>query len=111
MTRAEQPQQPGDGWPDFLIVEQAAAILRIGRTAAYALAGRYIATDGKEGMPAIRVGKQLRVPRTALERWLGGPLTPPVIRPALTPVALARSSERRSYRASRSGQSSLPFGA
>ena len=111
MTRAEQPQQPGDGWPDFLTVEQAAEILRIGRTAAYALVGRYFATDGEEGMPAIRVGKQLRVPRTALERWLGGPLTPPVTAPALTPVPLARSSQRGSRRAPRSGQSSLPFGA
>ena len=111
MTRAEQPQQPGDGWPDFLTVEQAAEILRIGRTAAYALVGRYFATDGREGMPAIRIGKQLRVPRAALERWLGGPLTPPARPAVLAPVASTRSSRARTQRAPRSVQSSLPFGA
>jgi excisionase family DNA binding protein len=66
-----------DGWPDFLTVEQAAVVLRIGRTAAYELARRYLDTDGAEGLPVIRIGKQLRVPRPQLERWHGGPLTPP----------------------------------
>ena len=110
MTTAAQ-QASGAGWPDFLTIEQAATILRIGRAAAYALAHRYLATDGAEGLPVIRIGKQLRVPRIALERWLGGPLTPPVSPPALAPVALARSSRARARRASRSVQSSLPFGA
>ena len=97
--------------PDFLTIEQAAAILRIGRTAAYALARRYVATDGAEGLPVIRIGRQLRVPRAQLERWHGGPLTPPAAAPALTAVAPPRSSQRRSRRAQRSVQSSLPFSA
>ena len=47
MTAATSVQ--GEGWPDFLTVEQAAAIVRIGRTKAYELARRYVATDGSTG--------------------------------------------------------------
>jgi hypothetical protein len=63
--------------PDFLTIEEAAAILRIGRTTAYALACRFEATGGAEGLPVRRNGKQLRVPRYALEAMLGGPITWP----------------------------------
>ena len=52
-----------DRAPDFLTVEEAAAVLRIGRSKAYELAREYLATDGASGMPVIRLGKQLRVPR------------------------------------------------
>jgi excisionase family DNA binding protein len=63
--------------PDFLTVEEAAEILRIGRTAAYEQTRRYEETGGEAGIPVIRVGRLMRVPRMALERWLGGPLTRP----------------------------------
>jgi hypothetical protein len=36
--------------PDFLTVEEAACVMRIGRTAAYQLARHYLATGGKEGL-------------------------------------------------------------
>ena len=92
MTRAQQStQQRGAGWPDFLTVEQAAEILRIGRTVAYELARRYLATDGAEGLPVIRIGKQLRVPRAHLERWYGAPLTPPMPLSSATSVVPAGS--------------------
>lgn len=69
--------------PDFLTVEEAACVMRIGRTAAYQLARHYLATGGKEGLPCVRYGKQLRVPRRKLEEHIGGPLTWPVdARPA-----------------------------
>jgi hypothetical protein len=61
--------------PDFLTVEEAAEILRIGRTLAYQQAARYEATGGAEGLPVIRIGRLLRVPRAPLEAWGGGPLT------------------------------------
>lgn len=60
--------------PDFITVEQAAEIIGIGRTCAYQLARR--AADFGEGtFPAVRFGKQLRVPRRKLEDLTGGPIT------------------------------------
>ncbi len=64
--------------PDFITVEQAAEIIGIGRTCAYQLARR--AADFGEGtFPAIRFGKQLRVPRRKLEDLTGGPITVPTV--------------------------------
>jgi excisionase family DNA binding protein len=60
--------------PDFFTVEEAAQILRIGRTAAYALARQWRVTDGHEGLPVVAFGRLLRVPRAALESFAGGPL-------------------------------------
>lgn len=54
--------------PDFLTVEEAAGVLRIGRTSAYLLCQRWRFSGGETGLPVIRVGRQLRVPRAALER-------------------------------------------
>jgi hypothetical protein len=64
--------------PDLLTVTEAAAVLRIGRTASYELARRDLATGGGEGLGVVRVGGQLRVPRAALERLVGGPLSWPL---------------------------------
>ena len=46
----------------LLTVEEAARMLRIGRSLAYQLANRYERTGGLEGMPVIRIGGCLRVP-------------------------------------------------
>lgn len=56
--------------PDVLTIEEAATLLRIGRTSAYALARRWRATGGREGLPNIELGRQLRVPGVALRRLL-----------------------------------------
>ncbi|MFW6034205.1 MAG: helix-turn-helix domain-containing protein [bacterium] len=61
--------------PDFLTVTEAARLLRIGRTSAYLLAQQWCDTGGREGLPVVRVGRQLRVPRHELERLAGGVLT------------------------------------
>jgi hypothetical protein len=61
--------------PDFLTVEEAARVLRIGRTAAYALARVWRETSGREGLPVVPVGRLLRVPRAALEAMAGGAIT------------------------------------
>ncbi len=57
-----------DELPDFLTVEEAAAVLRIGRTSAYLLCQRWRYSDGEVGLPVVRVGRQLRIPRAALVR-------------------------------------------
>lgn len=49
--------------PDVLTVEEAGELLRIGRTAAYEACRR-------GDLPAVRIGRSLRVPRHALERLL-----------------------------------------
>jgi hypothetical protein len=49
-----------------LTVEEAAGVLRIGRSLAYQLAREYDATGGVSGLPVIRLGGCLRVPRWAL---------------------------------------------
>ncbi len=61
--------------PPFFTVEEAAEIVRIGRTLAYQLAARFQATNGAEGLPVLRIGRLLRVPRAALETWAGAELT------------------------------------
>ena len=105
-----------DRAPDFLTVEEAAVVLRIGRSKAYELAREYLATDGASGMPVIRLGKQLRVPRALLERWTGSPITWPIANdrtPAALPVVSIASTTRRSRpdrrNASTSQQTSIPF--
>jgi hypothetical protein len=78
--------------PDFLTIEEAAAILRIGRTAAYALGREYLATGGASGLPVMRFGRLLRVPRVRLEAMLGGPITwpPPTTSSVATAIPLSR---------------------
>ena len=74
--------------PDLFTITEAAVVLRIGRTTAYDLARRDLATGGGEGLGVIRVGGQLRVPRAALERLIGAPIETPVT-PGPGPVATA----------------------
>ena len=49
-----------------LTVEEAAQILRIGRSFAYQQARLYLATGGVAGMPVVQIGALFRVPRWAL---------------------------------------------
>jgi hypothetical protein len=51
--------------PFMLKVDEAALVLRIGRTLAYDLASRFQAGD-MTGLPVVRLGGCLRVPRWAL---------------------------------------------
>lgn len=86
------------------------------------IAREYETTAGAHGLPVVRFGKQLRVPRYRLEDWLGGPITwpiadhdtpvaSPVASPdtSITPVASAARVTRRATRPS--GQNTLPFSA
>jgi hypothetical protein len=57
--------------PLLLTVEEAGALLRVGRTKAYAMAREWRETDGRSGLPVIDLGHVLRVPRHALEEMVG----------------------------------------
>lgn len=59
-SRNEQPPPE-----PFLKVEEAAKILRISRGAAYQLGRQWLATNGQSGLPVIRLGRLLRVPRAS----------------------------------------------
>lgn len=87
-------------------------MLRIGRTAAYELARRDLATGGSEGLRVVRVGRLLRVPRAALEDLVGGPFTIPTDHPtnapALQPKRPAPATHRR-QRSTETEQATLPF--
>ena len=61
--------------PDFLTIEEAARVLRLGRTAAYEQARVWRETDGKVGLPNFMIGHAVRVPTAALEKMLGRPLS------------------------------------
>ena len=61
--------------PDFLTVEEAAQVLRIGRTAAYEQTKVYRATGGENGLPVVSIGRKLLVPRRQVELLAGGPLS------------------------------------
>lgn len=84
--------------PDLLTVTEAARVLRISRTTAYRLVRLYFATGGREGIPAVWVGGQLRVPRVELEKLIGGPVRWP---PAADAAAVIDLHGRRPATAQR----------
>ena len=57
--------------PDLITVEEAARVLRISRTTAYCMAREYRATNGRSGLPVVKVGRKLRVPREKFEEMFG----------------------------------------
>ncbi|GAC1537440.1 MAG: hypothetical protein NVS3B12_21450 [Acidimicrobiales bacterium] len=61
--------------PDFLTIEEAARVCRIGRTAAYKLARDWRRSAGTTGLPNVAFGSTYRVPTAALEAMLGRPIT------------------------------------
>lgn len=97
--------------PDFLTLEEAAAVLRVGRSTAYREANAFEASGGKTGIPVIRYGKLFRVPRCRLEEHLGGPITwPPSTAAPMTAETTRLSHPRtraRSVAPRRSTQLSL----
>jgi len=61
---------------EVLTVEEAAAVLRISRNVAYALAREWRETDGASGLPCLELGRSLRVPRSALDHLLASTKRP-----------------------------------
>ena len=62
-----------DDWSDLpllLTVEEAARLLRVGRSHAYNQVTLYFASAGTDGIPALRLGGLLRVPKHALNEFV-----------------------------------------
>ena len=62
--------------PTFLTVEQAAKVLQLGRSKAYALTVEWERTGGRAGIPFVWFGNQKRIPLDALMRWVDDKLDP-----------------------------------
>ena len=96
---ADEPGFPSDGGrqaPDFLTVDQTADVLQLGRSTTYELVGRFVKSAGADGIPAILVGGQYRIPRARLEEYAGRSITwPPP----------PRTRKLRPHRSSRKGAS------
>lgn len=90
-TTAAHSQRPR---PAVLTVEEAAELLRIGRSAAYA------AVKAGE-IPSIKVGRSLRVPRHRLDELLGIPTNES--RPAGPSGARSKTSDQTAPDAGYSG--------
>jgi hypothetical protein len=113
-----KPESHRTSPPDFLTVEEAAAILRLGRTSTYREARKFLATNGAEGLCADRFGKQIRIPRVPFEQRIGGPITWPIftddtpVAPTVASKTPAPSAKRATRRATRPpDQDTLPFSA
>jgi len=61
----------------FMKIEEAAAMLCISRSAAYEQANVYLATKGATGLPVIRLGRSIRVPRAVIEALMATGTTGP----------------------------------
>ena len=57
----------GEQLPLLLTVEEAGRLLRVGRSHAYNQVTLYFASGGTDGVPALRLGGLLRVPKHALD--------------------------------------------
>lgn len=55
--------------PAFLRVDEAAALLRVSRSKAYELVNVWLAADGEQGIPCIRLGRRILVARAPLDEW------------------------------------------
>ena len=65
--------EPIDEWaamPIVLTVEDAARVLRVSRSKAYEMTKQYTASGGTEGLPCLRLGDLLRVPKSALYEFV-----------------------------------------
>ena len=62
-----------DEWsalPLMLTVDEAARVLRIGRSKAYEMTKLYETSGGTQGLPILRLGDLLRVPKAALYEFV-----------------------------------------
>jgi hypothetical protein len=117
MERRETIEAAVAELPLMLTVEQARAVLGIGRSLAYGEVRRFLASGGREGIPAVRIGGAIRIPRAGLVDLLLAAPAPrtgePVTLHAVTPVPAQDRRVKRGRRAVRAatptGVAQLPF--
>ncbi len=63
--------------PEFMTISQVAKVLQLGRSTMYALTVEWEATGGRSGMPFVWFGRQKRIPKAALIRFIERTLEPP----------------------------------
>jgi len=56
------------GQAAFLRVTEAAVVLGMSRSATYQMANVWLDTGGRAGLPAVRVGRRILIPRRAIDR-------------------------------------------
>jgi hypothetical protein len=94
--------------PLMLTVDETCEVLGIGRSLAYAQVRRYLASQGREGIPAVRIGTALRIPRTGLVELLLSPPAPTPIDASVLHVVPTPEATRPSKRATRGSASFMP---
>ena len=57
--------------PDLMTVSEVAAYLRLGRATVYELCARYVDSGGDDGIPAVRIGRTIRIPKRRFADHLG----------------------------------------
>lgn len=72
----------------LLTVQEAAKLLRVSRNATYELVAR-------GDLPAIRLGRQIRISRALIEQWVSGHTLPGAAAPAGTGTSGARAPPER----------------
>jgi excisionase family DNA binding protein len=61
---------------ELFTVEEAATLLRIGRTKAYDLTNLYEQSHGERGLAFVRIGNAKRIPRRAIEELIARAFAP-----------------------------------
>jgi excisionase family DNA binding protein len=56
----------------FLRVREAAVVLGISNSAAYQLANTWLESEGRTGLPAVRMGRRILIPRAAIDQMASG---------------------------------------
>jgi excisionase family DNA binding protein len=65
-----EPTGEWDALPIMLTIDEAARVLRIGRSKAYEMAATYTSSGGTHGLACLRLGDLLRVPKFALHEYV-----------------------------------------
>ena len=105
-----EPTDEWDALPIMLTIDEAARVLRIGRSKAYEMAATYTSSAGKHGLPCVRLGDLLRVPTFALHEFVTtGHIVQLIPQPDAnaTPDATAPPKPARKSRATDRAQLSL----